>query len=541
MSNMIDYLSGNVPGGIGLYLFVMTVLFLVLFGISRRNDLFTPRHFKMWFAGISLVLTLFYAVIWMGNPPPAAFSRYGAFFYSENEQDKWLAYYFREAVSRRLEPGRSATDHQYLQRWNYLAGADCQTFSESHCENIAELLPLDELAIGKITRSDGNYRIEIALKTYPGGKLKNQKYISFSDAALQEAVPEILNWLQSYFPIRKAKLFQESPVAELAIAKDLFFRNDYQESRQLCEELLRRNPDHEEARKWFNYNEIRIAKAERALAEPETNPFNLKKAPWAIRAENARINLINMAKRNYETDVQDALLSNMLAESFILEELYGDAEQFLKIGFGENPYSIEILENLSLLHPSRLQGLPLRGEMDLLSRILNICPANEKILKTYIDKLLVNVQITDAQSNEIKKRLDKALALNPRSITALTLQGKFYNLIFDYDRALKSFAKADSLSPDDGMLQYNLGVTHFKMEQFDEAEMYFQQAVNKSDFLNAHLYLGVIYKNRGDYEKALEKFRYRVANKQGDDDYYALQAMKGIRECLTALNIPIPN
>ena len=163
------------------------------------------------------------------------------------------------------------------------------------------------------------------------------------------------------------------------------------------------------------------------------------------------------------------------------------------------------------------------------------------MFKGSVVNLLVNVQITDAQSNEIKKRLDKALALNPRSITALTLQGKYYNLIFDYDSALKSFAKADSLSPDDGMLQYNLGVTHFEMEQWAKAEMYFQHAVEKSNFLNAHLYLGVLYKNRGDYEKALEKFRYRVANKQGDDDYYAVQAMKGIRECLAALNIPIPN
>ena len=60
------------------------------------------------------------------------------------------------------------------------------------------------------------------------------------------------------------------------------------------------------------------------------------------------------------------------------------------------------------------------------------------------------------------------------------------------------------------------------------------------NYLDAHLYLGVIFQERGQYEKALERFRYRVAHKTDEDDYYAQQAMKGIRECLDALKIPIP-
>ncbi len=248
---------------------------------------------------------------------------------------------------------------------------------------------------------------------------------------------------------------------------------------------------------------------------------------------------------NQETDEilrnRLAIMSNMIAESFMLEELYGDAEQFLKIGFGENPYSLEILQNLTLLHPSRLKGLPLGDEDDLVARILNICPSNEAVLKKYIEKLLLNVQVTKAQSDEIKGRIDKALALNPASIVAWMLKGKYFNMNFDYEAALAAFQKADSLSPEDGVIQYNLGVTYFKMERPEEAEHYFQNAVKISDYLNAHLYLGAIYKDRGEYEKALERFRHRVANKEGDDDYYALQAMKGIRECLKALDIPIPN
>ena len=41
-------------------------------------------------------------------------------------------------------------------------------------------------------------------------------------------------------------------------------------------------------------------------------------------------------------------------------------------------------------------------------------------------------------------------------------------------------------------------------------------------------------------KKALEQFRYRVAHKKGENDYYANEAMIGIRQCLAALKIPIP-
>ena len=87
-----------------------------------------------------------------------------------------------------------------------------------------------------------------------------------------------------------------------------------------------------------------------------------------------------------------------------------------------------------------------------------------------------------------------------------------------------------------------------KTSQPEKALQYGEQALElakeihfKRGQWSAFNKIGVIYKNRGEYEKALKKFRYRVAHKKDDDDYYAVQAMKGIRECLKALDIPIPN
>ena len=68
-----------------------------------------------------------------------------------------------------------------------------------------------------------------------------------------------------------------------------------------------------------------------------------------------------------------------------------------------------------------------------------------------------------------------------------------------------------------------------------KAQVYFENAISYQNYLDAYLYLGAVLKEQGRYEEALAKFRYRVSNKTGDDDYYALQAMKGIQECLAAL------
>ena len=116
MKNILDFLSGNVPGGIGLYALVVVVIFLVLYAISRRNELFTPRHFRVWFAIVWLALTMIYAWWWKSDPPPHLLSRYSTLIFVSRQSDLWQAYYFRDEISNHLRPYRSAAKYLYLQR-----------------------------------------------------------------------------------------------------------------------------------------------------------------------------------------------------------------------------------------------------------------------------------------------------------------------------------------------------------------------------------------------------------------------------------------
>ena len=539
MGEIYRYLSGNVPGGIGLYVFLVVVIFLALFGISRRNELFTPRRFRIWFLAVWVVLTMGYVTFWVKDPPESALHRYSTHIYADHDADRWLAYFFRDEISKRLRPFQSSTNYFYWQRWNYLADVDCADAGNSDCLQLIRELPVDELIVGQIQRRGEQYIFRLTITKPHREKVLYEEEFPFSRAHPENRLPDILQRIRRFFPLRKQSLPVSLTDSLLVMAKDAFYRRDYTTSERLCKLALQNNPQTEEPRQWYFYNQIRLAEIVKGK-ETQQKPERADKADWQIMLEDARRFLIPLAQKQMENGMTDEFLTVMIAESFMLEGYFEDAEQFLKIAYGENPFDIHVLNAISLLHPTRYRDLRFRDEEHLLSKILHICPIFEEVLQRYVEKLLISVPVNETARLQTHEALSRFLKLNPRSTRGWLLWGKYQNTVFHYPEAYQAFLQADSLQPHSGLIQYNLGVAAFQMKDYERAETHFRKAIEWEDHLDAHLYLGVIYKNRGEYEKALAEFRYRVANKKSDDDYYAIQAMKGIRECLEALNIPIP-
>jgi tetratricopeptide (TPR) repeat protein len=538
---MWDYLSGNVPGGFGLYLLFIVVTFLVLRAISQANDLFTPQHFRRWFLGIWLLATVLYSVVWLRNPPTEAFERYSVQFYSENPQNSWVAFYLRDEMEKLLVPQQKSTNYFFPQRWNLLTGETCEQFAGSICENIAVQFPVNQLVLGNVRFSGDRGVVALTYVTYPDGKTHRQTEIAFDAADPAAAIAAIRNWLLSIgLPVEPHEVTAGPFNQQFAEARQEFWLANYKKAEALCREALRQNPDNSQIKQWLYYTKIRIAGEQRA-EDPPSNPFEQKRKPWQTVLAEAQNYLIPLAKANYQSNRKDALLSNMIAESFMFDGKFGDAETFLKISFGENPLLLETLKNFIQLHPARYEGLPFKSEKALMARILTYCPFEEVTLQKYIEMLLTNLQVNNQPAPEIRERLELALRLVPNHYTALLLKGKYHLAMFDYEAAAQVFERARKLHPEEAVPYYNLGVVKYYQKQYDAAFAEFQKAVEIGNYLDAYLYLGVLYQQRGEYEKALEHFRYRVARKTGPDDYYAIQAMKGIRECLKALNIPIPD
>lgn len=535
---MLEYLSGNVPGGIFVYLLVVITLFLALYSSSRRNDLFTPAQFRWWFAGIWLFLTALYAGFWLRNPPAAVLSRYAVAVHVESPYE-WRGQWLREEIESLLPAYKDQSTYLYTGR--QLPGAGILTSPEDieRWQRQVSALRIENAIVVTLKRSSSGWHL--ALKALPQNHKKllpAEITLNFDNiASFQE---DFRNWVSAAYQLPSTEISNGNlPDSLFMTAKVLFRSSKYQKSINLCVKARQRWPEHNEITRLINFNRIRLAGKTR-VAEGPRNPFDHEPREWQRQLQEARAALIILIKDNIEDNIEDPQLTNMMAESFIQEELFVEAQEFLNLAYAANPFDAEVLENLSLLHPSRYKSLGFSSETELLLRILDLYPAHVATLSRYVERELLSVPVKEAATENSRKRLNHALKLNPDSPEILLLQGKFLLAVFQYQQALDTFARADSLQPENAITHYNMGICAFKLDDLPQAEAYFKKAIELEDYLDAHLYLGVIYQRNEQFQKALTAFRYRVANKTGDNDYYALQAMKGIRECLEALNIPIP-
>ena len=74
--------------------------------------------------------------------------------------------------------------------------------------------------------------------------------------------------------------------------------------------------------------------------------------------------------------------------------------------------------------------------------------------------------------------------------------------------ALKELKKAESLYPDDYLLQDDLGLTYYYLEEQDLAILHFKKALNlKDDYAPARNNLGNAYASKKEWDKAIEQYK----------------------------------
>ena len=85
--------------------------------------------------------------------------------------------------------------------------------------------------------------------------------------------------------------------------------------------------------------------------------------------------------------------------------------------------------------------------------------------------------------------------------------------VHQYLGALKELLEADKYAPDDPEINYHLGIAYLGRGLRDLALQRFQKAVLlKSDYSEAHNYIGAIYNEMGQWDKALPHFDKALAN-----------------------------
>jgi len=76
-----------------------------------------------------------------------------------------------------------------------------------------------------------------------------------------------------------------------------------------------------------------------------------------------------------------------------------------------------------------------------------------------------------------------------------------------YDKAIKAYAKAIRLDPDDALAYQMRGFTYYMKDEFDKSIEDFTQAIRlKPDYVRAYRNRGFTYYKKSDYDKAIEDY-----------------------------------
>ncbi len=533
MDSLISFLSGNVPGGIYLYFLLVIVTVAVLVFMYRVNELFSRKHLVRWLIIMLLTYSIIYVGIWLKNPPPHVLHRYTVDEFTSNSKGNWFGEYLTQLLSDNIKPYRSDRTYFFPHKWIYRTSPLDSVGKEHFRAQIYRKMPIQKVLKGEVKKNGKLFSGRFYLIDYPSGKVVRQAGGDFS----LDNLSRFVQWTRTQFG--EELEFIDHPVIRkynasdslLVTARNLFYQKDYRHSQSVLQKLLDSDPQNPRFNRWYQYGAIREIGETLFTDTLFQNPFQIKAPDWKTKLEKARLYLLNDMKSNGE----NALSNLLIAESYIWEKRFGAAEIFLEKDYIDNPFNIDVLLNISFFYPSRYRELGFSSKREILEQILRICPIEEDVLLKWSELVLKGNPAYTSPPKKAVAMLDYYLRMNPYSYRVWLMLGQFYSQGRNRAAALKAFMRADSLSPENSLVNYNIGVLYYEWDKIEQAKKYFEEAVRIDDFLNAHLYLGAIYKDSGDCRKALQEFRYRVAHKKGNDDYFAIQAMKGIQDCLKVM------
>lgn len=103
-----------------------------------------------------------------------------------------------------------------------------------------------------------------------------------------------------------------------------------------------------------------------------------------------------------------------------------------------------------------------------------------------------------------------ALKLNPSNVHGWLNTGHVYNKLGDMDKAIRMYRRAAKIAPNLANAHYNLGYTLRIKGELKQALASLNKAVELNpDYLNAHIARAQTYWGLGDFENALQDYRWR--------------------------------
>ena len=107
---------------------------------------------------------------------------------------------------------------------------------------------------------------------------------------------------------------------------------------------------------------------------------------------------------------------------------------------------------------------------------------------------------------------------------------KLYIARSDVEQIIDIYEKILQVDPVNAEAFYNLGITYYHIENLKTSARFFERAIHVNNHLDSHYYLGLVLKELGETDRAIEYFRARVRRKRDSDDPVAEAARQQLYE-----------
>jgi tetratricopeptide (TPR) repeat protein len=512
MQELYLILSGNVPGGFLLLTFILVSINLALYYLYKSSKLFDKPTYKRKSSRFNISLIFIYIFLWIYLQPPGLPTRV-AFLPWQNGDS--IDVDLCEALQ--LSSLNNLNDDYILHRWEwfYETAEKDSILNAEYRSKLAESLSLNLIISGNILNENGARILDLTISD--GGDIVIQK-LSVID--LRDAISKIQSILKEELDLFEGIQLPEYTsiqINSMTKTKVEFIYGEYHNALALADSQGR---------------EIDVLKARAFIqtgrAQQSTYKNNsLQNVEINQNYQKAQSLLIPYSKEENDT----AELNLSLSRLYMHMGDYETAEVCLKRALSQDRYNSRAYFLMSYLHSSRFEDLGYEDRKAILEKAAHIDPGHADAVFELANEYYNTGTGTASgySTSHARKLLTDYLEINANKYQVLNLLGKIY-LQTKYTLEAKSvFERLIELYPDSAEINYNLGVSYFQLKEFDRAEVLFKNAIAINDDIDSYLYLGAIYRGRGDDEAALEYFRDRIRKKTGPDDHYAKEAMRQVR------------
>ena len=515
MIEFFDFLSGGVPGGIFLLIFLI-VAFIIFFRLLKASEIISAEKSQKQQIIISVILIFVYITLWFAFRPPLPPQRI-VILPSHDETGKIhlgdAAFKLPELIQRYAY--NNLNEKYLLHRWEWLL----ETIGRDSLDDYsvwlraAQNLGAQFIIESQVKNQDSEYEI-IVNQVDSNTSMEN---ILTGSLNLGQVIHDLDEELDIF---RDRKTLPMIPVKNYIKAKALYFLDQYENSLALIEN----NED----------NDCKVLAAGIYMQKGLHIKFDRVKHEF-VKFENpefkkSKIILNEIIKNNKDWPE----IAYILGKIALREADYLKAETYLKKAFIDDPSDCRVHLALSYLLTERLIPIGYQNRIEILNRAIFLDPgfstAVYELAKEYFESG-TGTQ-TGTGTTMALYTMEKFFKIKNDDPRILSLLASVYLRISRIDDAKKLFDKLMEMYPNDSDNYYNLGVVFYQKKDFKKALDYFLKAIDMDENLDSYLYAAMIYLELGDKERALKYFRERVKRMTGEDDHYAREAMQGIRTVL---------